>query len=206
MTAETLGWADAAVEDWGACGVAVRRGGRLLGYLLLAPAWSTPIGGASSATPVSSDAAVVVKVWIDPEAQGAGVDRQLVQAAAGFAHERRIAALEAVGTYGPGTCAVWSVSWLRRTGFQLIRNHPLHPLLRLDLSSTVGWPQLESGWRRLAALLQRPGPAEPAGNPWRTGESPTNGWPAPRSAEEPVRPGPTRSATPSRPIEPTPAR
>ena len=156
--AEDVRWARATDELLGWCGVELRSDGELRGYLLLAAPGLAPISGPLTAVPLSADAAVVVQVWVAREVRGHGVGRQLVQAAGAAAHQRRIAALEAIGSHGAGSCVAPSVRWLRQAGFEVTRQHPLHPRLRLDLTRTVKWPHLRSAVDRVRGLVTRPDP------------------------------------------------
>lgn len=146
---DDLAWARSTEAVLGWCGVALRQEGEVRGYLLLAAPGLAP----TTSVPLSVDAAVVVQVWVHHDVRGHGVGRQLVQAAGAAAHRRRIVALEAVGSHGPGSCVAPSARWLRRTGFEVTRQHPLHPRLRLDLSRTVTWPHLRSAVDRVRGLV-----------------------------------------------------
>ncbi|MFW6600090.1 GNAT family N-acetyltransferase [Propionibacteriaceae bacterium Y2011] len=169
-------WIASASDTWGWCGVRIVEQDEVRGYLLLAPAADPPEDGPYATTPVSDDVAVVAKVWVDSEFRRVGMGRQLVQGAAALAHRAGVPALEVIGSYGPGTCTVPAVSWLRRTGFEVTRNHPLHPRLRLDLSRTVRWPRFSHAFDRLTHLVRPASPPEPAGR------QPRNSDPEPAGA------------------------
>jgi|GEM_PF-5752285 len=156
--ADNVEWARATEELLGWCGVEMRSEDGLRGYLLVAAPGLAPIAGPLTSVPLSTDAAVMVQVWVADEMRGHGVGRQLVQAAGAAAHRRRIAALEAIGSHGGGSCVAPSVRWLRQAGFEVTRQHPLHPRLRLDLSRTVTWPHLRSAVDRVRGLVTRPDP------------------------------------------------
>lgn len=155
---DDLGWAHATEAVLGWCGVALRDQGELQGYLLLAAPATGPAIGPLASVPVSDDAAMLVQVWVPRGSRGHGLGRQLVQAAAAAAHRRRIAALEAIGSHGPGSCVAPSLRWLRQVGFDVTRQHPLHPRVRLDLSRTVTWPDLRTAVDRVRGLVTGPEP------------------------------------------------
>ncbi|MGD7789239.1 GNAT family N-acetyltransferase [Propionibacteriaceae bacterium Y1700] len=156
------GWIKPTMERFGTLGVRVVDHEMPVGHLLLAAPDTRPVQGIWSTTALSHDAALVIMVRVVDHERGHGIGRQLVQSAAAQAMRGRVAALEAIGSYGAGTCATPAVTWLRRTGFQVTRNHPLTPRLRLDLHSTLPLPRLRQALAALQNLI-RPYPPEPVG-------------------------------------------
>ena len=44
----------------------------------------------------------------------------------------------------------------------MVRPHPITPRLRMDLQSSLRWPDLGAAWHRLAGLVSSPAAPEPA--------------------------------------------
>lgn len=153
-------WAEAVTRDWGYCGVLALQEDTPIGHLCMAPARYVPRLGAFATTPVSPDAAVILSARVAEEFRGKGIGRQLVQSAAGLVVRRDIRALEAVGTYTDGSSCMLPVAWLEAVGFAVVRPHPITPRLRMDLQSTLRWPDFGAAWHRLAGLVTSP-PATP---------------------------------------------
>jgi GNAT superfamily N-acetyltransferase len=155
-------WAEAVTSHWGYCGVLALQEDIPIGHLCMAPAQFVPRLGAFATTPVSPDAAVILSARVAEEFRGKGIGRQLVQSAAGLAVRRDIRALEAVGTYHDSPSCMLPVGWLEAVGFAVVRPHPITPRLRMDLQSTLRWPDLGAAWHRLAGLVKAPATPEPA--------------------------------------------
>jgi GNAT superfamily N-acetyltransferase len=155
-------WAEAVTRDWGYCGVLALQEDIPIGHLCMAPAQYVPRLGAFATTPVSPDAAVILSARVVEEFRGKGIGRQLVQSAAGLVVRRDIRALEAVGTYQDGSSCMLPAAWLEAVGFAVVRPHPITPRLRMDLQSTLRWPDLGAAWHRLAGLVKSPAAPEPA--------------------------------------------
>jgi GNAT superfamily N-acetyltransferase len=158
-----LEWAQAVTARWGFCGVMAVNDGNVVGFLTMAPAAIVPRLGAFATTPVSQDAVVVMSVHVVEEFRGKGIGRQLVQSAAALVARRDIRALEAVGTYRDGPSCMLPAPWLQSVGFDVVRQHPLTPRLRMDLHTTLRWmPDISAAWQRLAGLVPQRVPPEPA--------------------------------------------
>jgi GNAT superfamily N-acetyltransferase len=156
-------WAEAVTSHWGYCGVLALQEDNPIGHLCMAPAAYVPRLGAFATTPVSPDAAVILSARVAEEFRGKGIGRQLVQSAAGLVVRRDIRALEAVGTYHNGPSCMLPVGWLEAVGFAVVRPHPITPRLRMDLQTTLRWPDLGAAWHRLAGLVKSsPATPEPA--------------------------------------------
>lgn len=150
----------AATEAWGWCGLVVVADEGPLAHLLL-----TPEQG--------EDGRVVARVVAlhpsDGTLDGDGwtssaTVRQLVEGAAARLLRRRVVALEATAHRWSSSCTTPSVGVLTARGFVVVREHPLHPLMRMDLDRTVpGEPVLQAAWRRLSELVRSPPPPEPVG-------------------------------------------
>ena len=149
-------------RHWGYCGVLALHEETPIGHLCMAPAQYVPRLGAFATTPVSPDAAVILSARVVEEFRGKGIGRQLVQSAAGLVVRRDIRALEAVGTYHDGPSCMLPAAWLEAVGFAVVRPHPITPRLRMDLQTTLRWPDLGAAWHRLAGLVSSPATPEPA--------------------------------------------
>lgn len=159
-------WVRQTVAEWGQIGLRLVAddvdGPVTEAAVLIAPVEHRPTVGPSASAPISRDAAVLVSLRIVPGLRGAGLGRRLIQASAALAAKRGYKALEAVGTHGPSTCCQLSVDWLQRVGFQVTRDHPLTPRLRMDLSAAQTWrADLEAAWQRLTGLVVPPLPPRP---------------------------------------------
>lgn len=168
------GWVQQTVRAWGQCGWRLDGGPGAStdgspaeltrAAILVAPSQHRPYAGPLASTPLSPDSAVLVSLRIVPEFRGAGIGRRLVQASAALAVRRGYKGLEAIGTRGPQSCCLLSVDWLCSVGFQVSRDHPMTPRLRMDLATTVSWrTDLEAAWQRLTDLVAPSPPPEPVG-------------------------------------------
>ncbi len=162
-----LEWATAVTDRWGYCGVRAVDNGATVGFLTMAPPVLVPRLAAFATTPVSSDAAVLMSVRVDEDYRGHGIGRQLIQTGAGLLVRRDIRALEAVGTYRAEPSCMLPVGWLESVGFEVVRDHPVTPRLRMNLQTTLRWPDLGAAWSRLTSLVAQPAPPEPNGAAWR---------------------------------------
>lgn len=159
-------WAEAVTERWGFCGAIATDGDDVLGYATMAPARLVSRFEALDSTigHIQPDAAVLLGIRVDETHRGHGWGRQLVQEAAALMVRRDIRAIEAVGSHREGPSCIAPAGFLQRVGFTVVRQHPVTPRLRMDLSSTARWlPDLGAAWSRLTGLMpqQVPGP-EPA--------------------------------------------
>ncbi|SDD37465.1 hypothetical protein [Auraticoccus monumenti] len=150
----------AALQAWGWCGLVAVAGERPVGHLLLTPE-------------EDQDGRVVARVVAlhpsdgTPDADGwtsSATVRRLLEGAAARLLRRRVVALEATAHRWAGSCPTPSLGVLAARGFVVVREHPLHPLMRMELDRTVpGEPVLQTVWRRLTELVRSPPPPEPVG-------------------------------------------
>lgn len=91
---------------------------------------------------LSSEAIQLATLWVEPHHRQSGFGRLLLQEAIKEAVRRDAPAVEAYGDrrWREGAC-VLPATWLLHEGFQLHREHPRYPLLRLDTKRTVRWAE-----------------------------------------------------------------
>lgn len=109
----------------------------------------------------SRDALVLATVWVEQTHREQGLGRRLVQAAIKEAIARQLPAVEAYGDrrHREADC-VLPAAFLLHEGFRVHREHPRHPLLRLDVRRTARWTEsIESRWDDVRELLPRRAPA-----------------------------------------------
>ena len=155
-------WAQEVTDRWGYCGVLAVHEEEVLGFLTLAPANLVRRLPAFSTTPVGSDVAVLLSAQVTEAWRGKGLGRQLVSTAAGLVARRDLRALEAVGTRREGPSCLMPVGWLESVGFEVVRDHPVTPRLRMDLQTTQRWPGFGAAWSRLTGLVTPPPAPQPA--------------------------------------------
>lgn len=139
-------WAVETQAQLGWCGVRLRQADRTTGYALVNVA-DSPVRRSSVDPEVS--AAAVTALWVARDCRGQGMGRQLVQGLAAAATRSGLQVLLAVGSRGPGSCAAPPVGWWQRQGFRVATDHPIHPVLRLDLDRTVRWAWWSEWWDRV---------------------------------------------------------
>ena len=128
-------------------GTAPRR--EVMGMALFAPA--EVYAPRSGAVPrISRDAVQLATVWVPDVHRQAGVGRLLLQAALREAIRLDRPAVEAYGDrrFRPRGC-VLPDRWLLHEGFEVHREHPRTPVLRLETRRTVRWAaSLEQAWEQ----------------------------------------------------------
>lgn len=113
---------------------------------------------------VSDDALFLATLWVEPPHRGRGFGRLLVQAAAKEALRRDLHGVEAYGDrrHRDAAC-VLPCTWLLHEGFQVHREHPRYPLLRMDVRSIARWAEpLEHALEHALERLGRRPDLEPA--------------------------------------------
>ena len=155
-------WAQEVTDRWGYCGVLAVHEDEVVGFLTLAPANLVRRLPVFSTTPVGPDAAVLLSAQVSEAWRGKGLGRQLVSTAAGLVARRDLRALETVGTRREGPSCLMPVGWLESVGFEVVREHPVTPRLRMDLQSTQRWPGFGAAWNRLTGLVAPPPAPQPA--------------------------------------------
>lgn len=132
----------------------------LAGYALFGP--SAEFAPRRPPVPrANRDALLLATLWVDAPHRKRGVGRVLVQAALKEALRLGLPAVEAYGDrrWRDSEC-VLPVTWLLHEGFEVAREHPRYPLLRLDTKRTVRWAEaIEHAVEEVLDLLPRRHPA-----------------------------------------------
>lgn len=150
-------WASARLQEGWAPGRAVRLDGALAAWVTFAPAGVfAPLPPPSPR--VSRDALQVATLYVQPHLRGHGLGRLLLQAAVREALAADLAAVEVHGDrrWRERACLL-PVTWLLHEGFEVHREAPRRPLLRLDVRRTLRWaPSLEAALEEILGRLPRP--------------------------------------------------
>lgn len=166
------GWPEAAEAELGLCGLLATVNDDPVGYLLVSRASALgrrrPRIGTGLAGPgFSSDAAVVIGVYVAPGWRDFGVGKDMVRALAWWSTKHGLRSIEATAARGNFTgkasCAQPPIRWLRAVGFRQVREYPLDTRWRLDLAGTARWrPVLGKAWKLMGGLVWPVPSAEPA--------------------------------------------
>ena len=143
--------------DWGSCGRVVYVEDAPVGYVLDAPTAYVPRSAAFPTSTVSPDAVQLITAFIKPGYQGQGLGRVLVQTVAKDLLRRGFRAIEAFGDarWKEPACLL-PADHLLAVGFKTVRQHALHPRLRLELRSTLSWKEdVEMAIDRLLGAVQK---------------------------------------------------
>jgi GNAT superfamily N-acetyltransferase len=156
-------WLSSVVLEWGPAGHVVSVDGEVAGYSLYAPTHVLDQVGFQAARPVSRDAVLLATLAVLPGFERQGIGRVLLQTMARDLSKRKVRAVEAFADRVPAgrDCRI-PAEFLEASGFQVVRDHPRFPLLRMDLRTALTWKDA-----REAALevLRVPAPAQPALRP-----------------------------------------
>jgi GNAT superfamily N-acetyltransferase len=156
-------WLSSLVLEWGPAGHVATVDGEVAGYSLYAPTHVLDQVGFQAARPVSRDAVLLATLAVLPEFEGQGLGRVLLQTMARDLTRRKVRAVETFADQAPTRrdCRV-PAGFLEASGFQVVRDHPRYPLMRMDLRTALTWKDA-----REAALeaLRVPAPAQPALRP-----------------------------------------
>ncbi|NOL58878.1 hypothetical protein CpMRi49_11345 [Corynebacterium ulcerans] len=159
-TLEKEAWLAAVLSAYGSCGFnitsihnAALHGSRACATLLYCPAAEAPGCAQLPTAPVTSDAYVLTSLHRDPAVMGSGIETMLLDAAIVYLAGQGIKALEAFA-WDESFCddpfnpqpeniqrilasvediGLMTVALLESAGFEIIRHHPVLPLLRLQL-------------------------------------------------------------------------
>ena len=172
--AEKEAWISEVLREWGSCGRVALVDDQPVGYVIYAPEAYLPGAAGFPTAPISPDAVLMTRVYVDPGFARGGLGRMLVQGMARDLIERGgIRAVEAFGdtrgdtrgddTGGGGRCVV-PVDFLGGVGFKTHRAHSTTPRLRMELRSALTWKdEVEAALERLLGAV-RPTP-KPARSP-----------------------------------------
>jgi GNAT superfamily N-acetyltransferase len=154
-------WLSSIVLEWGPAGQVLLVGGEPAAHSLYAPARFLEQASSQAARPVSRDAVLLATLAVAPNFEGQGIGRVLLQSMARDLIKRKVRAIEAFGD------RVWTgrkchipMDFLESCGFQVVREHPRYPLLRMDLRTALRWKDA-----REAALEVLRVPAKPVLRP-----------------------------------------
>jgi GNAT superfamily N-acetyltransferase len=163
-------WQETLTQGYGG-GVLARIDQQTVGYAT----WSLPEhagGGSARVTgPVSPDAVLLMALRVEPDHRGKGIGRWLVQAVLRQVlrqpgDRRGPRAVEVFGNGLPGgegaDCLAPTEFWVA-CGFDVVRQHPMTPRLRLDARRLATWradvrADVEEAWVRLRGAV-RPAPS-----------------------------------------------
>ncbi len=156
-------WLSSVTLEWGPAGQLLTVDGTVAGYSLYAPARFLDQAGSQAARPVSRDAVLLATLAVLPPFEKQGIGRFLLQTMARDLTKRKVRAVEAFADRVPAgrDCRI-PAEFLEACGFQVVREHPRYPLMRMDLRTALTWKDA-----REAALevLRAPAPAQPALRP-----------------------------------------
>lgn len=157
-------WVSAQLQEGRAPGRAVRVEGELAAWVLFADGGDfvrPRLVTAGPAPAISTDALQLATLFVDPRMRGHGLGRLLLHAAVREAVRRELTAVEVYGDrrWRERGCLV-PATWLLREGFEVHREAPRLPLLRLEVRRTVRWaPSLEAALEEVLRRIPRPVPA-----------------------------------------------
>jgi GNAT superfamily N-acetyltransferase len=149
-------WVSARVQENTPPGRIVRVDGEVVGYALFAPARTFARRRLPTPQP-SPDAVLLATLWVQPEWRQHGLGRLLVQHALKEAIRLDAPAVEAYGDrrWLERSC-VLPATWLLHEGFEVHREHPRTPILRIDTRRTVRWAEtFEHAWEEVLGRLPR---------------------------------------------------
>ena len=156
-------WISSVGLEWGPAGHVLSVDGEVAGYSLYAPTRFLEQVSSQAARPVSRDAVLLATLAVLPAFEGQGLGRVLLQTMARDLTKRKVRAVEAFGdrAWSARRCYV-PAGFLEACGFQVVREHPRYPLMRMDLRTALTWKDA-----REAALeaLRVPPAAQPVLRP-----------------------------------------
>ncbi|GAA2033062.1 GNAT family N-acetyltransferase [Pseudokineococcus marinus] len=179
---EKEAWLSRTLLEWGSCGRVVHVDRELAAFVTYAPPHLVPRSLQYPTSPVSADAVLLMTAGVLPGHRGGGLGRMLVQAAAKDLTRRGVRAVEAFAEAGGGEgtaadalpptsgrgsldvpaarlgggCHV-PAGFLREVGFEVVRDHPRWPRLRLELRTALAWREdVERALDRILADLRVP--------------------------------------------------
>ena len=153
-------WATAQLHEGHPAGRAVLLDDEVVGYALFAPA--PAFAARTGVLPAPSDDALfLATMWVSAVHREGGLGRLLVQAAIKEALRLGCQGVEAYGDrrWIERGCLL-PATWLLHEGFEVHREHPRTPLLRVDVRRTLRWSEsLEHAVEEVLGRLPRRVPA-----------------------------------------------
>jgi GNAT superfamily N-acetyltransferase len=153
-------WVSAQVQQGRPPGRLVIVDDQPAGFATFAPARELAAPGPLAPHP-SPDALRLATIWVSPDLRGQGLGRLLLQATLREAIRLDLEAVEvhADRRWRERGCLL-PATWLLREGFEVHREAPRMPLLRLEVRRTARWAEsLEAALEGLRLHLPRPAPA-----------------------------------------------
>ena len=158
-------WLSSVLLEWGPPGQVLLVDGGPAGWSLYAPARFFEQAGTQAARPVSRDAVLLATLAVDPAYEGQGIGRVLLQSMARDLIKRKVRAVEVFAdrVWTRRDCHV-PVAFLEASGFQVVREHPRFPLLRMDLRTALRWKDAAEAAREVLRVPV-PAPGQPVLRP-----------------------------------------
>lgn len=161
-------WLSTVLLTFGSCGFSVgfpRSAGslRARATVLYCPREDAPGARQLPTAPVSEDAAVVTSLFIDPGFEGTGLEAVLMDAAIMDLLHKGVDAVEAFGwrknsgdpvpvTDKPQDIGLIDAEVLESAGFEVVRDHPVLPRLRLEMPPARGLLSAEAVEKLLSGV------------------------------------------------------
>lgn len=134
-------WVDSTTSSWGECGDLLYVESDLVAHAIYGPATAFPQTTHFAAGPVSADAVFLSCLLVRDDVRRHGVAKTLLQAVEKSLFTRHAKAIEAFAR-NPGLdeiSALGPVDFYLKNGFYVKHDHPLYPLVRLDLKTAISW-------------------------------------------------------------------
>lgn len=159
---EKEAWASETGLLCGTCGKVAYADGRAVGYALYGMPESFP-GATAFPARISKDALFLATLYVEVEGRDGGIGKSLVQAALKDAKARGKRALEAFGDrrwHHPACVA--PAAFLEEVGFEVKRDHPRYPLMRIDVRSLAKLTEsVAAAVEELLDSVRAPAPVAP---------------------------------------------
>lgn len=134
-------WISSTSQTWGECGALLYIEEEVVAHAIYGPATSFPQTAHFGSGPVSADAVFLSCLLVREDVRHHGVAKTLLQSIEKSLYLRRAKAVEAIARAGgQDECsALGPVDFYLQNGFYIKHEHPVYPLVRLDLKSAVPW-------------------------------------------------------------------
>jgi GNAT superfamily N-acetyltransferase len=131
-------WFSQVLLEWGTCATLAREEEMgTVAFAEYAPPSFFPRLGRFRSGSVSADAVYLAYCYVVSRRRGFGVGTELIRAVGRQVLDRGIRAVEAIGDRGRADGWVLPAPFLAANGFQVVREDPRYPLMRLDLRTAV---------------------------------------------------------------------